>query len=90
MTESQYWKWRHKASEMHLAETRLENVQLQSKISQLEYAHKINAFRIKVDNSKQDYFQCLENIEKTLGVTLKNKIIDDETLEIKEAPEDKQ
>lgn len=75
---------------MNLQQTRVENVQLQARISHLEMLQTISRTKAKSEESSKEYFSYLEELEKLLGATLKNKIIDDTTLEVRDVPEEPQ
>jgi len=97
ITQLEYWEW---MSSIHrMARKRLEVVQAESevKILQMEAALKqaqsTIAMKTKVvqskdeaEEAKKDYLQVKEKIEKRLGITLNDKMIDEVTLEVKEVP----
>lgn len=94
LSSTQYWEWREKIEEMQHAETKLKCNQLQQALMEKDAEIlKLKTALFKqvvkqaqdVSNEKKDqYNKCKEEIEKSLGISLNGKSIDETTFEIKD------
>lgn len=94
LSKAQYWEWRTTIEEMAHAKSKLDNKRLMYSLmdkdieilrlklhiykEQVELAEKHNG------DCKKEYDRCREQLEKDLGRSLKDVVIDDLTFEIKE------
>jgi hypothetical protein len=97
LTPAQYWEWRTTISELDVKKEKLESTKLQLQLLQKESelsAVKIQLFlktRMElasnaVKDAQTEYDRFKGVLEKCVGQTLSNKIIDEITFEIKEVP----
>ncbi len=99
MTPEQYYRWRLSAEQMNHAETKAKLVQTihNSMDKELEIAklkHNLHREVVKAkysefDLAKKQYQEELANLEQTLGTSIKGKVIDEYTFEIKDIDETK-
>lgn len=97
LTPSEYWEWRTTIAEMEVARLKQRCVELELKFLQKDAelgAAKIEIFkrtrletaRLKLEDSRSEYNKFKENLEKIVGQSLNDKMIDDVTFEIKPLP----
>jgi uncharacterized protein YjaG (DUF416 family) len=97
LNELQYYKWRLSIEKMQHAETKKklsENKLRQKELEVQNLTLRTNIFRGVVSQMEEEisvfrreYDTIKEEIEKELGVSLNEKIIDEITFEVKELPE---
>jgi hypothetical protein len=96
LTAAQYWEWRNTCTELWLSnnKVKLEETQAQVLKKDVEIANMRLALHLaKVQSAKEDALNASENYRKIkdvleghLGTSLNDKVIDDVTYEVKEAP----
>ena len=94
LTPGQYWEWRTTIEEMQHSSLKLKHSRLThslmerdieiQKLKAIIYKNRIKEFEAQYDLSKKEYERFKESLEKDLGVSLSNKVIDDITFEVKE------
>ncbi len=100
LSPAQYWEWRTTVTELHLAQKDLEKAQAELKIlqketelcavrAQLFQSIRTEATKLGVTAAQKEYERYTKVLEDCLGLSLKNKIIDDITYEIRELPDQK-
>lgn len=93
LSPSQYWEWRCTIEELKSSDLNFKRVILEQKVKELEIELRkkelavfkeviINASNEK-DNLKKEYDVFKEKLEKEIGCSLSNCVIDDITYEIK-------
>lgn len=96
----EYWEWRTTIAEMDLAHEKLAKAHDQVIIAEKDL--EIRQLKIKLyklnelsnlktshENYKNEYELMKKKIEERIGISLNNKVISDETFEVKELPEPK-
>ncbi len=94
LTPAQYWEWRCSIEELKSSDLNFKRVMLEKEIKELSIELKkkelilfkeviINASNEK-EKIKKDYEVYKQNLERQLGCSLANKIIDENTYEIKD------
>jgi len=86
LTAAQYWEWRTTIEEMKTANLILENQILKFEGVKREWVSKINSAKEKVNAAEVEYKRIMDLLEKDLGTSLKNKIIDDINFGISDIP----
>jgi len=100
LSPAQYWEWRTTVTELHLAQKDAEKSQAELKIlhkeaelcairAQLFQSTRMEATKHGVTAAQKEYERYTKVLEDSLGLSLKNKIIDDITYEIRDVPEQK-
>jgi hypothetical protein len=100
LTPAEYWEWRTTISEMNEANLKAKISELEVKLSgkdteimalrtKLLHATAVHGVKNIVEKSKEEYSKMKGRIEDRLGFSLNSKMIDDITLEVKDAPETK-
>lgn len=93
LTAEEYWKWRLTIEEMQHAEAKLHNIKLTAQVMERDaeikklqrqvFGDKIKIFEEKLADAKKEYESQKEALEKGLGFSLNNCVIDDHTFEVK-------
>lgn len=94
LTSAQYWEWRCSIEELKSSDLNFKRVMLERELKELNIELRkkelilfkeviINASNEK-EKIKKDYEVYKQNLEKEIGCSLSNKIIDDITYEIKD------
>ena len=100
LSPAQYWEWRTTVTELHLAQKDLEKTQAELKIlhketelcairAQLFQSIRMEATKHGLTAAQKEYERYTKVLEDSLGLSLKNKIIDDITYEIRDVPDQK-
>lgn len=100
LSPAQYWEWRTTVTELHLAQRDFEKSQIELKLlqkeaevcairSQLFQCNRMEATKLGVTSAQKEYERYTKVLEDFLGLSLKNKIIDDITYEIRDVPDQK-
>jgi len=84
--EVDYWRWRLTIEERSHAYTRFESSKKNISVKDLErtiegYKSKLEA--VNLDKAKEEYVKITKEIEASIGVAIKDVIIDEYTFEIK-------
>lgn len=97
----EYWEWRTTISDMEVAKQKLVNAELQFKLlskeseihavrQQLFLRTRMEAAKDALKSAHSEYERYKGVLEKSLGQSLSNKVIDDITFEIRDLPDEKQ
>jgi len=99
MTPEQYYRWRLSAEQMNHAETKAKLIQtihnnMDKELEIAKLKHNLHREVVKTkyadfDLAKKQYQEELASLEAQLGVSIKGKIIDEYTFEIKDIEESK-
>lgn len=95
----EYWEWRTTIQELETEKQKLLNTELQYKLLQKEaelltvrqqlfQRTRMDAAKSAVQAAYSEYERFKGVLEKSLGQSLSNKIIDDITFEIREVPDE--
>lgn len=99
LSPAEYWEWRTTISELEVQKQKLLNVELQFKImnketeihavrQQLFQRTRMEAAKTALIEAQSEYERYKGVLEKSLGQSLNNKVIDDITFEIRELPDE--
>ena len=99
LSPGEYWEWRTTIQELETQKQKFLNAELQFKLMQKEseiHAIKQQLFqRTRMDAAKtalqeahSEYERFKGVLEKSLGQSLNNKVIDDITFEVREVPDE--
>lgn len=93
---AQYWQWRELIEEMHHAKTKadlcLVKHRLMEKCNELEslrtqiFKTQVNLANSAYQEAQKSYTEFKTKLETELGINLNDKVIDELTFEVKEAP----
>jgi TolA-binding protein len=97
LTPEEYWEWMTKIENMQRRKAEAQLSEAEGKMMQLEYQNKamqiqlhnktrLESTRKNVEQSIGEYKAVKERIESRLGINLNEKLIDENTLEVKEIP----
>lgn len=98
LSPAQYWEWRTTVTELQLANKDAEKTQIELKLlhketevcairSQLFQINRMEAAKQSVTAAQKEYERFTGILEEALGVSFKNKVIDDITFEVRNVPE---
>lgn len=98
LSPGQYWEWRTTISEREIALEKVKNATLELNIlnlqaevlairTQLFIRNRLELVKAEAGSAQAEYDRFKQALEKDLGQTLNNKLIDDITFEIRDAPE---
>lgn len=98
LSPAQYWEWRTTITELDLAKEKLAKTELEYKLlmkdaeihairQQLFLKTRMDSAKTALGQAQDEYerFKCV--LEKSLSLSLNNKVIDDITFEIRDLPE---
>jgi len=96
LTGSQYWEWRTTIEEMNHSETKYNLIHTKAclmekeieiqKLKLMLFKQSIKNASEAYQNSKKEYDRFKSSLEKELGISLNDKLIDEVTFEVKELP----
>ena len=97
LSKEQYWEWRTTICEMQLEQEKLKcakmehahisrDAEVASLRAQLFVKTKLESASKKHESSVIEYNRFREALEKALGTSLSDKLIDDVTLEVRDLP----
>lgn len=100
LTAAQYWEWRTTISEMETAKEKFQNARLSLNLlqkeaemvgvrTQLFLRTRMEASKGELEKAQAEYERFKKVLEDSLGMSLKNTVIDDITFEVKDLPDDK-
>jgi len=94
LSPAEYWEWRCTLEEIKVAQMEQEKVRLEAEclarevdLARLKLTlkqQKISQQKEEVEKLRKGYDDFREKLEKSLGTTLENKVIDPYTYEVKE------
>lgn len=99
LTPAEYWEWRTTIAELNCEKQNYYKTEMEFKLLQKDaeiHAVRMQLFqRTRMDaakdalrNMQTEYERFTGVLEKSLGQSLKNKVIDDVTFEVKELPDE--
>jgi hypothetical protein len=99
LTPVEYWEWRTTIAELNTEKQNYYKTEMEFKLLQKDaeiHAVRMQLFqRTRMDavkdalrNAQAEYERFTGVLEKSLGQSLKNKVIDDVTFEVKELPDE--
>lgn len=97
LTAAEYWEWRTTIGELDIEKQKLANAHLEFKIlqrdaeihavrQQLFLRTRMDAAKQSLEKAKAEYERFKGVLEESLGQSLNNKVIDDITFEVSDAP----
>lgn len=98
LSPAQYWEWRTTISEREVAQEKLRTASLELNLlqkeaevlavrTQLFVRTRLELAKAEAGSAHAEYARFKGELEKDLGQSLNNKLIDDTTYEIRDAPE---
>ena len=99
LSAGEYWEWRTTITEMNIKKSELKNTELEFKLLQKEsemlairqqlfIRTRMDAAKNGLQEAQTEYERFKTVLEKSVGMSLSNKIIDDITFEIRDLPDE--
>lgn len=99
LSPAEYWEWRTTIQELETAKQRMLNAEISLKLmhreaeihavrQQLFQRTRMDAAKTELQRAHSEYERFKGVLEKSLGQTLNNKVIDDITFEIRDLPDE--